>query len=93
MDTQQCPEDCSPAQIQVAHSGDLNYFADSVVLTRPHCLQKELRHLVHVQPSAVRDPIKVCALGMSVPPWALPLWNPGFQHATHCSNLLQSSHL
>lgn len=55
--------------------------ADLVVLTRPHWLQKELGHLVHLQASAVSHPIEACGLGSSVPPWELPLWNPVFQHA------------
>lgn len=44
-------------------TGDLNNSADLVVLTRPHWLQKELGHLVHVLAHAVRDPTEVSALG------------------------------
>lgn len=43
-------------------TADLNNSADSVVLTRPHWLHKELRHLVHVEKSAVSDPIEVSVL-------------------------------
>lgn len=39
------------------------------VLTRPQELQGELRHLVHLQMSVLKDLNEVSAMGSHVPPW------------------------